>query len=518
MSEVELTGPDLGRGVPLSGIPDGGMLGGHAQGKPVLLARRGNDVFAVDGACTHYSGPLAEGLMVGDTVRCPWHHACFNLRTGEAVRAPALRPLARWNVAIRNGRVSVTGVADAPRAESRKPRARPESVVIVGAGAAGDAAADMLRREGYAGPITMIGSDESAPYDRPNISKDYLAGNAPEEWIPLRSPEYFAEQRITLLTGKRVARIDTAAKQIVLEDGAKYDYDALLLATGASPIRLPDAVDPHKRIRYLRTLSDSRAIIAAAEKAKIAVVIGASFIGLEVAASLRARGLDVHVVAPESLPLERILGTELGEFVRRLHEANGVVFHLGRTAKAVSPDSVTLDDGSRIDAELIVAGIGVRPNEQLGAEAGLTVDKGIVVNEFLETSRQGIWAAGDVARYPDQRTGKNIRVEHWVHAQRQGQVAARNILGAKETYGFPPFFWSAHYGETIAYVGHAEQWDRVSIDGRLGDKDAAVSYIQNGKTLAVATVGRDRASLEAEVAMEHESSKLSALGSRQENP
>jgi NADPH-dependent 2,4-dienoyl-CoA reductase/sulfur reductase-like enzyme/nitrite reductase/ring-hydroxylating ferredoxin subunit len=501
MGDVQLSGPDLARGVALAEIPDNGLLGGHADGKPVLLARDGTTVWAVDGACSHYSGPLAEGLKVGETVRCPWHHACFNLKTGEALGAPALRPLATWTVEQKGGRVFVREQLGAAVLK-RTPRSAPKSVVIIGSGAAGDAAADMLRREGYAGPIALIGEDE-APVDRPNLSKDYLAGSAPEEWIPLRSPEYFAERNIDLVLGKRVAKIDRAASHIVLSDDSRREYGALLIATGASPIRLPAGADGG-RVMYLRTLADSRAIIAAAAKAKTAVVIGASFIGLEVAASLRARKVEVHVVAPESLPLERVLGKELGEFVQRLHEANGVVFHLGRTSKSVDATTVTLDDGTRLGADLIVAGIGVRPNDQLAADAGLAVDKGIVVNENLETSAAGVFAAGDVARYPDPRTGQKIRVEHWVHAQRQGQAAARNILGARERFTDVPFFWSAHYGETIAYVGHAERWDRVALDGRIGDRDAAVSYINNGRTLAVATIGRDRASLEAEVRMEQE--------------
>ena len=500
MGDVQLSGPDLSNGIALGDIPDNGMLGGHANGKPVLLARDGETVWAVDGACTHYSGPLADGLKVGQTVRCPWHHACFDLKTGEATGAPALRPLARWNVEHRDGRVFVSSELSAS-VPKRTPRTSPRSVVIAGAGAAGDAAADMLRREGYDGPITLIGDEDSGPVDRPNLSKDYLAGNAPEEWIPLRAPEYFSEQKITLMAGRRVAHIEPGASRVTLTDGAHVEYGALLLATGASPIRLPAGADGG-RVKYLRTLADSRAIIAAADQAKTAVVIGASFIGLEVAASLRARKLDVHVVAPETLPLARILGKELGEFVQRLHEANGVHFHLGRTSRNVDATAVTLDDGSKIDADLVVAGIGVRPNEQLASEAGLSVDRGVVVNEFLETSAPGIYAAGDVARYPDSRTGARIRVEHWVHAQRMGQAAARNILGARERYTDVPFFWSAHYGETIAYVGHAEKWDSITLDGRIGDRDAAVSYVSGGKALAVATIGRDLTSLNAEVAME----------------
>ena len=499
--EQKLTGPDLTLGVPLSQVADGGMLAGHAFGKPVVVVRRGTELFAVSGVCTHYSGPLGEGIVAGDTIRCPWHHACFSLRTGEAVRAPALNPLPRFEVERRGDTIVVTRESPAP-APRRRPQRSPRSVVIVGAGAAGDAAADMLRREGYEGPISLVGEDRDAPYDRPNISKDYLAGNAPEDWIPLRPKTFYQDHGIELLTGKRVTRIDTATKTVALDDGSSRSYDALLLATGASPVRLPLSVDPDGRVMYLRTLADSRAIIARLETAKTAVVVGASFIGLEVAASLRARKLDVHVVAPEERPLERVLGRELGDLVRAVHESNGVRFHLGRTTARVDGTRIVLDDGTELVADLVVAGIGVRPNEALAADAGLAVAKGVRVNEYLETGAPGIFAAGDVARYPDFITGKDVRIEHWAVAQRQGQVAARNILGARQRFDAAPFFWSAHFDMTIGYVGHAEEWDDVAIDGRVEDRDCAVSYRLRGRTLAVATVGRDLESLRAEVALE----------------
>jgi NADPH-dependent 2,4-dienoyl-CoA reductase/sulfur reductase-like enzyme len=284
--------------------------------------------------------------------------------------------------------------------------------------------------------------------------------------------------------------------------GTTFEYGALLLATGAEPVRLPDKVVQGRRVYYLRTVADSRAIVAAAKQGKCAVVIGASFIGLEVAASLRARGLDVHVVAPEARPLERVLGPQFGDFIRGVHEEHGVRFHLGQTVTAMTPDDVTLATGERIACDLVVAGVGVRPRTTLAEQAGLGIDRGVVVNERLATSVAGIFAAGDIARYPDPRLGVSIRVEHWAHAQWQGQTAARNILGAAERFDSVPFFWSNHYDVAIAYVGHAEQWDGIEFSGALDARDCAAAFRADGKVIAVASVGRDRVSLQAEVAME----------------
>src|SRR6266446_1264986 len=303
-------GPDLARGIPLSDVADGGMVGGHVGEDAVLLARRGNELFAIGSTCSHYGGPLAEGLIVGDTVRCPWHHACFSLRTGEAVAAPAFNPMPCWRVETRNGTVFVREKIERTdkRTPGRAKSSKPERVVIVGGGAAGFAAAEMLRREGFAGNLTMLSSDDAAPYDRPNCSKDYLAGNAPEDWMPLRPLEFYKDQSIELELRTEVTGIDAKARQITLASGRSMPFDRLLLATGAEPVRLdmPGADQPH--VHVLRSLADSRAIIAKAKEARRAVVLGASFIGLEVAAALRTRKIEVHVVAPDRRPLEACWG------------------------------------------------------------------------------------------------------------------------------------------------------------------------------------------------------------------
>ncbi|HKP75808.1 MAG TPA: FAD-dependent oxidoreductase, partial [Longimicrobiaceae bacterium] len=378
----------------------------------------------------------------------------------------------------------------------------PRAVVIVGAGAAGSACAEMLRREGFAGTITMVDAGGDPPVDRPNLSKDYLAGNAPEEWIPLFPAEFYAEKQIDLLLGSRVSAVDVEARQVRLMNGRTLAYDALLLATGSEPVRLPIPQRETPNLHYLRTLADSRAIIAAAEGAKKAVVVGSSFIGLETAASLRNRGLDVAVVSHEPLPLARVLGPELGWMIQRLHQDHGVTFHLNDGVAAVGEKTVTLKSGPTLDADLVVVGIGVRPGVALGSWAGLKVENGIVVDDQLRASAPGVWAAGDVCRWPDPWTGLPIRSEHWVVAQRQGQTVARNMLGRGERFDQAPFFWSAHYDVVVSYVGHAEKWDAIEIDGDPHAHDCTAVYRKGGKPHAVATIARDRASLRAEAAIE----------------
>jgi NADPH-dependent 2,4-dienoyl-CoA reductase/sulfur reductase-like enzyme/nitrite reductase/ring-hydroxylating ferredoxin subunit len=497
-------GPDLAKGIALTELDEGKPLAGHVGEEQVLLVRRGAEIFAVSAQCTHYHGPLAEGLVVDDTVRCPWHHACFSLRTGEAVRAPALSPLDCWSTEQRDGKVFVVGKrAGAEPAVRTAPAGKaPGRIVIVGGGAAGFAAAEMLRRHDYHGSIVMLSNDDAAPVDRPNLSKDYLAGTAPEDWLPLRPDDFYSESGIELRLGANVAALDVRAHEVGLADGGRIAYDRLLLATGAEPVRLsiPGADRPH--VHILRSVADSWAIVEAAKAARRVAVIGASFIGLEVAASLRTRGLEVHVVAPESRPMERILGPEMGDFIRSLHEEHGVQFHLENAPVDIDGGQVKLKDGGSLAADLVVMGVGVRPRLGLAERAGLAVDRGVVVNGFLETSAPGIFAAGDIARWPDPHTGTPIRVEHWVVAERQGQTAALNMLGLREAFEAVPFFWSQHYDIPVNYIGHAESWDEITVEGDVAGKDCLLRYKQKGRTLAVASIFRDVANLQAEVAME----------------
>jgi NADPH-dependent 2,4-dienoyl-CoA reductase/sulfur reductase-like enzyme/nitrite reductase/ring-hydroxylating ferredoxin subunit len=500
------TGPDLEQGISVDALADGQMLLGHVGQEAVLLARRGTEIFAIGATCTHYGGSLAEGLLVDDTVRCPWHHACFSLRTGEALHAPALSPVARWRVEQREGRIFVRDKQEAkePRSKAARAGTSPDKIVIVGGGAAGFAAAERLRREQYQGRIVMLSNDDASPVDRPNLSKDYLAGNAPEDWVPLRPDSFYRDNGIELELNANVTSIDVRSHEVELADARRVPYERLLLATGAEPVRLslPGADLPH--VRTLRSLADCRAIIECAKAARRAVVLGASFIGLEVAASLRAREIEVHVVAPEKRPMERILGAQMGDFVRALHEEHGVTFHLENSASAIDGKSVMLKSGGSLAADLVVAGIGVRPRLELAEKAGLAIDRGVVVGHYMETSVPGIYAAGDIARWPDPHSGERIRVEHWVVAERQGQAAALAMLGSREPFVAVPFFWSQHYDVPINYVGHAEKWDDLTIDGDIASRNCVLSYKRNGHVLAVASIYRDVESLQAEIMMERE--------------
>jgi NADPH-dependent 2,4-dienoyl-CoA reductase/sulfur reductase-like enzyme/nitrite reductase/ring-hydroxylating ferredoxin subunit len=498
--------PDFRAGIGIQGVSDGSIVSGRVDSEEAILVRRGEAYFAVGAQCTHYHGALASGLIIGDTVRCPLHHACFSLRTGAALRAPALDPIACWRVERIGEKIFVRErIPEAPArvmpsAADAKPA--PGSVAIIGGGAAGLAAADMLRREGYSARITIVSADDSAPYDRPNLSKDFLTGNALAEWMPLRSAEYYSEHKIELLLGTKAQSIDIQRHKVVLANGRQLDFGALLLATGADPVRLDIPAAAGARLFYLRSFDDSRAIVAAAASAKRVVVVGASFIGLEVAASLRRRGLDVHVVGRESIPFQRVLGIQLGTFIRDVHASHGVVFHLGTSLARIDGSRVTLNDASTIEADFVVLGVGVRPAIALAEQAGLAIDRGVRVNEYLETSATGIFAAGDIARWPDPHSGDRIRVEHWVVAERQGQVAALNMLGHQQSFDAVPFFWSQHYDLTINYVGHAESWDTIDIDGSLNSRDCAVTYKRGGRILAVATISRDLQSLRAESDLE----------------
>jgi NADPH-dependent 2,4-dienoyl-CoA reductase/sulfur reductase-like enzyme/nitrite reductase/ring-hydroxylating ferredoxin subunit len=498
---------DLRSGIPATELAEGSIVDGTLHDERVALVRSGGTAFAVGGHCTHYGAPLADGIVTDGSIRCPLHHACFDLRTGAATCAPAMSPIATYDVVEADGMIRVGAKREAaPAAPRHAANDDVRTIVILGTGAAGTAAADTLRRRGFDGRVVMIGAEDELPYDRPNLSKDYLAGTCGDEWLPIKPREFYKDNEIELMLGHRVSAIDTEARELRTLKGRSPKYDRLLIATGSEAVGLPIATHRLRHVHTLRTLADSRAIIAASQNAKRAVVIGGSFVGLEVAASLRTRGIEVDLVAPSGMVLERIFGPTLSSFIQRLHESNGVRFHLDNSVKAIDPTHVTLVSGKRIAADLVVVGIGVRPSVAVAQWAGLEIAQGIVVNEFLETSRSGIFAAGDVARWPDRHSGESVRVEHWNVALRLGQTAARNMLGEKAPFDAVPFFWSQHYDVAIKYVGQQASWDELSIDGDPDAHDCAVEYRRGGKIVALATLGRDVESLRAELAFERANS------------
>lgn len=504
---------DLAAGIGSDELEEGSMVDGTLHGERVLVARVGGVPYAVGAQCTHYGASLASGLLVDETVRCPLHHACFSLRTGDAKCGPALAAIPTYDVTETEGIVQVgdkrvTPVehsnirSSAERAASAPKRDAVNSIVIVGTGAAGTAAAEMLRRRGYDGRLAMIGAEKDLPYDRPNLSKDYLAGTACEEWLPLKPHEFYRENEIEMMLGQRVTAIDVEAREVRTLTGRSPKYDRLLIATGSEAIRLPIPTQGLRHVFTLRSLADSRAIIATAQRARRAVVVGSSFIGLEVTAALRARGLEVDVIAPSGMVFERIFGPTMSTFIQDLHRANGVTFHLNDSVRGIDETHVTLVSGKRIAADLVVVGIGVRPSLAAAQWARLRVADGVVVDEYLETSTPRIFAAGDIARWPDRRSGESMRVEHWSVAIRQGQAAARNMIGERTPFDVVPYFWSQHYDVTINYVGRQGGWDELSVDGDPAARDCAVEYRRSGEVIAVATIGREIESLRAEVEIE----------------
>ncbi len=499
---AELTGPDLKVGVADSELREGAPLLGHVDGQAVVLVRDAGVIHAVGATCSHYGGPLAEGTVFGGAIHCPWHHACFDLKTGRA-HGPALSPIACFDVALEGGKLRVGAKRTAPTVE----QAMPKAIVIVGGGAAGVACAEALRAEGHRGTITLVNGEGTDPVDRPNLSKDYLAGAAPEEWVTLRGTDALAAIEVSVVAEAATA-IDTKGHTVRLASGRELPWNALLIATGAEPIRLPiDGADlPH--VHTLRTLADSRAIAQAASTGTNVVIIGASFIGLEAAASLRTRGANVTVVAPESVPLAKVLGDDVGAFVRQVHQGKGVAFRLGRTPARITADSVILDDGSVLPATLVVMGVGVRPRLELATAAGLPIDRGVVADGELRAAPD-IWVAGDIARYP--WDGAQVRIEHWQVAVRHGQAVALSMLGRGARRDVP-FFWSQHHDVTLGYVGHAEHFDAPEIHGSLDKRDAHVVYRDGGVVRAVMTIGRDRLALDVEAAMERgDAAALDAL-------
>lgn len=500
-SEQTLKGPDLKEGVVIDSLKSGQKLLGHADGLPVLLVREGENFYAIGAKCSHYGADLNDGLMSDGIIRCPWHHACFDVKTGEATKAPALNPIPTWNTEIENGMVFVRNQRSVPPARERKPTK--EHFVIIGSGAAGHAASEMLRRLGFSGEISILSADSDLPYDRPNLSKDYLAGNAPEEWMPLRSPEFFEEQKISIRLNSKVTKLNPKTKTLQLENGDFVHYDKCLIATGGIPAKPKIQGIDLSHVHFLRSFSDCKALIEDLKIAKKVVIVGAGFIGLEAAAALTARKMNVCIVATGQFPLERLVGPEVGAFLKSVHETNGIQFRLGRTVERIEKNRIILDDQSSEPADLVLVATGIVPSTEFLSESEIKIENGVSVDEYLETTAKDVFAAGDLASWPSEVSGERVRIEHWVVAQRMGQVAAANMMGAKKRYSEIPFFWSQQFDVTLNYVGHATSFTHTRIYGRLAERDCAVAYLDKDTVKAVLTIGRDSQNLEIERALEN---------------
>jgi len=498
---ASVSGPDFSQGIALGDVPAEGTLAGRVGDEAVLLSRFDGKLFAISGTCTHYGGNLADGIVRETRVHCPLHHACFDLRTGQALRAPALDPLDRWQVEIEADRAFVRQKIDL-QPKAVQPLTDVKKIVIVGGGAAGLACAHELRRLGFTGDVTILSADSDPPCDRPNLSKDYLAGGMPEEWLWLRGDDWYSDNRIDLELSSDVASIDPNARIVRCASGAEHSYDRLLLATGSEPNRLREPGFERENVFTLRTVSDVRTIGDLARPGAKVAIVGASFIALEAAAALRKRGAEVTVVSVEEVPLERIFGSEVGTHLQALHERNGVHFHLSSVISAFDGSRLTTADGTAIEADLVLLGIGVRPRTALAQAAGAAVDNGVQVDAFLESSIPGMFAAGDIAAYPDPLSGERVRIEHWAVAEQQGQIAAGNMLGERVPFDHAPFFWTEHFGVTIRYSGRASGWDAVTCEGDFDDGSFIARYFAQGSHCATATIGRDKENLEDEQMLE----------------
>jgi NADPH-dependent 2,4-dienoyl-CoA reductase/sulfur reductase-like enzyme/nitrite reductase/ring-hydroxylating ferredoxin subunit len=464
----------------------------------LVLVRAGGELHALYGRCTHYGAPLADGVLSDGRLVCPWHHACFAAATGALLEPPALDALPRFETRVEGDEVFVTLPDPVPERLPPEGAGAPEAdagrFVILGAGAAGAAAAEALREAGFRGRVLLLGGD--GPYDRTLLSKDYLKEEATKGWVPLRDGGFYRARGIERLE-TWVARVDPAAQTLILENGETLSYDALLLATGSQPRQLEVPGAELEGVYTLRTLHDARALLAAAEGARRVVLIGASFIGMECASSLRARGLAVTVVTPDAVPFERLLGSAVGRAFAELHRQNGVTLvteaKVARFEGGQRAERVVLEDGRALEADLVLVGIGVEPATGLLEGVPLEADGSLAVDRsFRVAGAPGpLYAAGDVARYPNPYGPGRLRVEHWRVAMQTGRAAARAMLGREEPFDGVPFFWTMQHGKGLRYVGYTEAWDEVVIAGDLNAWDFVAYYLEGGRLAAALGAGRD---------------------------
>ncbi|MDB9524738.1 FAD-dependent oxidoreductase [Oscillatoria sp. CS-180] len=500
---------------PVDDISDGQMRQYTVAGRDVLLVRRDESFYAIAAHCSHYGAPLENGVLCKDRVVCPWHNACFSFRTGELLEPPGRDNLKRYDVSVQNNTVYIDipvskvdvkssvfveeplqdGEHVVPTMAQPDVQKGDRPMVIVGGGAAGNAAAEILRQKGFQGRIVMLTADHDLPYDRTKLSKAYLQSDSAEDPDLLRSADFYDKHGIEVRLNACVTNLDVEARQLTYNEGEVLAYEAVLLATGGQVRQLSIDGIALKNIFTLRQADDAAHILKTAQNAQRAVVVGGGFIGMEVAASLKQQGLEVTVITSRT-PFENVLGKEVGRLFQKVHEDKGVQFKLGTKAKAFVGDtqveSVVLDSGETLPADLVVVGIGVVPATDFLQDDLLDErDRGVVVDKFLQAAPH-VYAAGDIARFPNPMTGEPVRIEHWRLALQHGRIAANNMVDESIPLMSIPFFWTGQFGLKLRYVGHAEAWDEVVIQGDLEKQEFLAFYVQSDRILAVAGIGRDR--------------------------
>jgi NADPH-dependent 2,4-dienoyl-CoA reductase/sulfur reductase-like enzyme/nitrite reductase/ring-hydroxylating ferredoxin subunit len=480
-------------------LRDGEMMQVKVGKRTALPVRVGGRFYALGAKCPHYGAPMEEGLLHGHRLLCPYHKSVFDALTGDLEETPTLEALAQFEARVEDGNVIVT-VPDRAPSERTMPMAKHDPAadsrhfVILGGGAAGSAAAAALRQEGFEGRITMVTKEADLPYDRPQLSKDFLGSTEEVSDPSLRSGEFYDEYGIEVRTRAEVASVDVPARRLEFADGGSLGCDALLLATGGRPRRLPVEGGELENVFTLRSLADCRGIKEVAQEGKRAVVVGASFIGMETAASLTRRGLSVTVVGKEEVPFERALGPEIGRMFQAMHEEAGTTFRLGAGLKGFAGkgkvEAVLLEDGERIGADLVLTGVGIAPATEMLKGVDLNEDGSVTVDARLRIADE-VYAAGDIARFPDWRTDEAIRIEHWRLAQQHGRVAARNMVGRDEPFRSAPFFWTNQGGPSLGYVGYTRGWDEIIYQGDPAEGDFLAFYVRAGRIMAVAGLRRN---------------------------
>ncbi|MFP4385230.1 MAG: FAD-dependent oxidoreductase [Spirochaetia bacterium] len=461
-------------------------------GDEIMIIRRDSDICACGGTCTHYGGPLDEGVYKDGNIVCPWHNARFDVKSGELRGAPALDDIPVYEIKTENGKVFL-GSKNAPEivmpggTDSRR-------FVIIGAGAAAEGAAEELRRSGFAGKITVITPEEDTPYDRTILSKGFVSGEMKESYLPLRKKDFYEKLNIDFQTGKRVKKLETGSKEITLDDGEKITGDQILIATGSIPNDLEIPGKAGANYHLLRSADSGRKLKQAAADAKKILLIGASFIAMELAADLVSHGKEVHIAAPEQIPMVQVFGERIGNRILRMHTAEGVNFHLGQTVKEFLNEKgritgAVLSDGETVQTDLVITAVGVRPAVNFLESSGLVKNGAVPVNEYLETSQSGIFAAGDITVVPFQGAPKPVRVEHWSNALNQGRHAAKSMLGEKEPYGKIPFFWTRQYGKSIKFSGFPLPWDQIAYRGKPDDGNFVAGFYSRNKLQGAASSG-----------------------------